>query len=149
MLVQVEFNTVCEILYEVKAKVKIKALGKRKAKVENKKLGESGSQGMTCGRMVAVEVDRLGDKLSMVKTKALVETIAYRVNEVDGHTLRYLITAVDAEMLVYELDKKLPVVEEENVGNMLAEVKSKAVLETLPAKEKKLRSTHLATHGPS
>ena len=48
MLVQVEFNTVCEILYEVKAKVKIKALGKRKAKVENKKLGESGSQGMTC-----------------------------------------------------------------------------------------------------
>ena len=50
--------------------------------------------------MVAVEVDRLGDKLSMVKTKALVETIAYRVNKVDGHTLRYLITAVDAEMLV-------------------------------------------------
>ena len=99
--------------------------------------------------MVAVEVDRLGDKLSMVKTKALVETIAYRVNKVDGHTLRYLITVVDAEMLVYELDKKLPVVEEENVGNMLAEVKSKAVLETLPAKEKKLRSTHLATHGPS
>ena len=31
MLVQVEFNTGCEILYEVKAKVKIEALGKRKA----------------------------------------------------------------------------------------------------------------------
>ena len=41
MLVQAEFNTVCEILYEVKAKVIIEALGKRKAKeVENKKLGE-------------------------------------------------------------------------------------------------------------
>ena len=86
MLVQVEFNTGCEILYEVKAKVKIEALGKRKAKVENKKLGERGSQGMTCGRMVAVEVDRLGDKLSMVKTQALVETIAYRVNKVDVQT---------------------------------------------------------------
>ena len=30
--------------------------------------------------MLAVEVDRLGEKLSMVKTEALMETIAYRVN---------------------------------------------------------------------
>ena len=40
MLVQVEFNTVCEILYEVKAKVVLEALEKRKTNVENKKLGE-------------------------------------------------------------------------------------------------------------
>ena len=62
--------------------------------------------------MLAVEVDRLREKLSMVKTEALMETIAYRVTYVD-----------------------VPVVEEENVGNTLAEVECKAVLETLAAKE--------------
>ena len=40
MLVQAEFNTVCEILYEVKAKVIIEALGKRKAKVETRNLAK-------------------------------------------------------------------------------------------------------------
>ena len=42
-------------------------------------------------------------------------------------------------MLVYALAEKLPVVEEGNVGNTLAEVECKAVLETLAAKETEVK----------
>ena len=37
--------------------------------------------------LVAVEVDKLSDKLTVVKTKALVERLAYRVKEVDVQAL--------------------------------------------------------------
>ena len=63
-----DVNTVSGILYEVKAKAIIEALVD---KVENKTLGESlaevEAKVTVSDRLVALEVDILGDKLSMLK----------------------------------------------------------------------------------
>ena len=81
-------NTVCEIHYEIQAKAIIEALVKSQAKVENKTLGErlAEVEGLStlADMLVAVEVDKLGEKLSMVNTKALVDTLAYTVKELTG-----------------------------------------------------------------
>ena len=84
-------------------------------------------------------VDTLGDKLSMVKTEALVNTLAYRVKEVDVQTLCYILAEVDAETLIYALTDRLPVVEKEKVGNTPAKVECKAVLDELSDREKKVK----------
>ena len=81
-------NTVCEIHYEIQAKAIIEALVKSQAKVENKTLGErlAEVEGLStlADMLVAVEVDKLGEKLFMVNTKALVDTLAYTVKELTG-----------------------------------------------------------------
>ena len=63
-----DVNTVSGILYEVKAKAIIEALV---GKVENKTLGERlaevEAKVTVSDRLVALEVDILGDKLSMLK----------------------------------------------------------------------------------
>ena len=78
-------NTVCETHYEIQAKAIIEALVKSQAKVENKTPGErlAEVEGLStlADMLVAVEVDTLGEKLFMVNTKALVETLAYRLKE--------------------------------------------------------------------
>ena len=81
-------------------------------------------------------VDTLGDKLSMVKTEALVNTLAYRV---DVQTLCYILAKVDDETLIYALTDRLPVVEKEKVGNTPAKVECKAVLDELSDREKKVK----------
>ena len=81
-------NTVCEILYEIQATAIIEALVKSQSKVKNKTLGErlAEVEGLStlADMLVAVEVDTLGEKLSMVNTKALVDTLAYTVKELTG-----------------------------------------------------------------
>ena len=78
-------NTVCETHYEIQAKAIIEALVKSQAKVENKtpgkRLAEVEGLSTLADMLVAIEVDTLGEKLSMVNTKALVETLAYRLKE--------------------------------------------------------------------
>ena len=85
---QVKVNTVCEILYEIQATAIIEALVKSQSKVKNKTLGErlAEVEGLStlADMLVAVEVDTLGEKLSMVNTKALVDTLAYTVKELTG-----------------------------------------------------------------
>ena len=88
-----------------------------------------------------VEVDPLKD---MGKTETLVDTLAYRVKKVDVQTVCYTIAELHAETLLYAQADRQPVVEKENVANMPANVKCKAVLRTLTAS-----FTHLATHCPS
>ena len=63
------------------------------------------------------------------------DALACRVKEVDVGTLYYTVDEVDAETLIYTLADRLPVVEEDKVGNTPAKVESKAVLDTLAAKE--------------
>ena len=105
-------NTICEILYEVKAKTIIKALVERQQKVENKTLGK-----------------RLAEVKAMaalaLETEALVDTVAYGVEEVDVQTLCYTLAEIAAETLIYTLADRLPVVEEEKVGNTQAKVECK------------------------
>ena len=71
-LVQEEVNRVCETLYEVEEKAIIEAPFKSQAKVENKtlckRLGEAKAKATLADMLVAVKVDTLCDKLSMVKT---------------------------------------------------------------------------------
>ena len=66
-----EVNTVCGIMYDVKAKAIIEALVQRHAKVEKKTLGERlakvKAKATLADKVVVVEVDILGDKLSMLK----------------------------------------------------------------------------------
>ena len=63
----------------------MEALVKRQVKVENKTLGkrlaEVRFKSTLADRLVAVEVDALGHKLCMVKTEALVDTLAYKLRE--------------------------------------------------------------------
>ena len=134
-----EVNTVCGILYEVKAKAIIEALVKRQAKVENKTLGERlaevQAKATLADRLVAVEVDTLRDKLSMVRTEVLGDKLAYGKKEVNGQTLCYRLSEMDGETLIYALADRLPVVEDEKVDNTSAKVEYKAVLGTLAAGE--------------
>lgn len=83
----------------------------------------SAGQGHTGGH---AGTGRGGHKLSVVKTKALVDTLAYRVKEVYVKALCYTLAEVDAKTLMYALTDRLPVVEEEKVGNMPAKVECKA-----------------------
>ena len=97
-------NTVCEIPNEILAKAIIGALVKSQGKVKNKTLGErlaevDGLSTLT-DSLVAVEVDTLGEKLSMAKTKALVDTLAYRVKEVDFQALCYTLAKADSEIYI-------------------------------------------------
>ena len=59
---EVQATPIIEALVEMQTKVKKKALGKRLAEVEAKAL--------VAKMLVAVEVDILSDKMSVVKTKA-------------------------------------------------------------------------------
>ena len=128
-------DTVCDILYEVKAKAIIEGLVERQGKVEKKTLGERlaevQAKATLADRFLAGNVDTLGDKLSMIKTEALVDTLAYRLKEVDVHALCYTLAELDAETLIYALADKLPEVEQEKVGNTPTKVKCKAMLDTL------------------
>lgn len=67
----------------MKARAIIEALLKREAKVKNKTLGEqlaaTEAKATLAEMLVAVEIDTLGNKLPMVNTEALVDTLAYRV----------------------------------------------------------------------
>ena len=123
-------KAIIEALVERQQKVKTNTEGKRLAKVE--------SRATLADRVVAAEVDRLGDKLSIIKTEALVDALVCRVKEVDVETLCYTVDKVDAETLIYTLADRLPVVEEDKVGNTPAK-ESKAVLDTLAAKETEVK----------
>ena len=76
-----EVNTVCGIMYDVKAKAIVEALVQRHAKVEKKTLGERlakvKAKATLADKVVVLEVDTLRDKLSMVSTEAQVDTLAY------------------------------------------------------------------------
>ena len=75
----------------------------------------------------------LGKRLAEVKamaalaleTEPLVDTVAYGVEEVDVQTLCYTLAEIAAETLIYTLADRLPVVEEEKVGNTQAKVEWK------------------------
>ena len=88
---------------------------------------------------MAVEVETLKEKLSMIETKAFLDTRAYRAKHVDVQALFYILAKVDAKTLIYALADRLPLVEEEKVDNMPANVECKALLKTLAAKEKELK----------
>ena len=88
---------------------------------------------------MAVEVETLKEKLSMIETKAFLDTRAYRAKHVDVQALFYILAKVDAKTLIYALADRLPLVEEEKVDNMPANVECKAVLKTLAAKEKEVK----------
>jgi len=139
----VEVNIVCEILYEVKAKAIIEARVKMQAKVENNTLGERVAEvkakATLPDMLVAVEFDTAEDKLSVVKTKALVDTLAYRVKEGDVQALCYTLAKVDAETLRYPLTDRLQVLQEEKVGNMPTKLECKAVLDTLASRETEVK----------
>ena len=126
----------------MKAKAIIEALVERQQKVktntEGKRLAKVDSRATLADRLVAAEVDRLGDKLSIIKTEALVDALVCRLKEVDVETLCYTVDEVDAETLIYTLADRLPVVEEDKVGNTPAK-ESKAVLDTLAAKETEVK----------
>ena len=116
-----EVNTVCGIMYDVKAKAIVEALVEREAKVENKKLGERlakvEADATLTDRVVAVEVDTLRDKLCMVRTEALIDKLAYgkkRGGWPDPmlHTCR----AGRRDCDICTADK-LSVMEDEKVGN--------------------------------
>ena len=94
--------------------------------------------------LVAVEVDTLSDKLTVVKTKALVERLAYRVKGVDVQALCYTLTFVEADRLIYALTDGPLMVEEINVGNMPTKVEWKALLDTLADRETDVK---VHTHG--
>ena len=83
----------------------IEALVERQANVGNKtlivRLAEARAKLRPADRLVAIEVNTLGDKLSMVKTEALLDTHAYRVKEVDFQTVCYTIDGLDVETLIY------------------------------------------------
>ena len=89
--------------------------------------------------LVAVEVDTLKEKLTVVKTKALVDTFAYRVNDVDVQEIYYTPAKGDAKTLTHSLTDRLLVVEKEKVSNMLTKVECKAVLATLAARETEVK----------
>ena len=80
-----------------------------------------------------MENKTLGKRLAEVKamtalaleTEALVDTVAYGVEEVDVQTLCYTLAEIAAETLIYTLADRLPVVEEEKVGNTQAKVECK------------------------
>ena len=75
-----------------------------------------------------------GHKLSMIRTKALVDTLAYTVIKENIQALCYKLGEVDLKTLIYALIDRLPV-DEKKVGNMSAKVEFKAVLDTLGARE--------------
>lgn len=62
-------------------------------------------------RLVVIDVDSVGDKLSMVKTEALVVTLAYRIKQVGDLTVCYTIAELDAEALIYAQADRQQVVE--------------------------------------
>ena len=97
--------------------------------------------------LVAVKVDTLAEKLSMVKTEALIHTLAYRMQEVDVQAPCYTLAEVDAETLIYALTDRLPLVEEEKVGNMPGKVECRAVLNTLAARETDVKVHTLWRHA--
>ena len=96
-------NTVCEIHYKIQEKAIIEALVKSQSKVENKTLGErlAEVEGLStlADMLVAVEVDTLGEKLSMVNTKALVDTLAYTVSVGNLSVWRSVLTSSFSRLL--------------------------------------------------
>ena len=74
-------------MYDLITKAIIEALVERQANEGNKtlieRLTEARAKLRLADRVLAIEVNTLGDKLCMVKTEALVDTHAYRVKEVD------------------------------------------------------------------
>ena len=77
-----------------------------------KELAEVQAKTALTDRVVEVEIHTLGDKLSMIRTEALVDTLAYRVKKVDMQAPCYTLAEVDAETLIYSLSDRLPVVDE-------------------------------------
>ena len=130
---------ISDILYHVKAKSINEALVKKQAIVEKKKLCERlakvKAKAILADRLVAIQVETLGDGLSTVKTVAAADTVAHRVLEVVVQTLCYTLAEVDAEKLIYAVADRQPVVLEEKICNTLAKEKCKAVVDTLAAKE--------------
>ena len=96
-------NTVCEIHYKIQEKAIIEALVKSQSEVENKTLGErlAEVEGLStlADMLVAVEVDTLGEKLSMVNTKALVDTLAYTVSVGNLSVWRSVLTSSFSRLL--------------------------------------------------
>ena len=70
----------------------------------------------------------------MIRTKALVDTLAYTVIKENIQALCYKLGEVDLKTLIYARIDRLPV-DEKKVGNMSAKVEFKAVLDTLAARE--------------
>ena len=107
----------------MKAKAINEALVEKQAIVENNRLGKRldkvEAKATVVDRLVAVEVDTLADKRSMVKTVALANTVAHRVIEVDVQTLCFTLAKVDAERHIYALAGKLRVGGEEKFSTRL------------------------------
>ena len=78
----------------------------------------------------------------------MVDTLAYRVKEVDVLALCYTDAEVDAETLIYALTDRLPVVEKEKVGNIPAKMECKMVLNTLAARQTEVK-VHTFGNTPS
>ena len=96
--------------------------------------------------LVAVKFDTLGDKLFMVKTKVLVESLAERGKEVDVQALCYTLAHVNARKLIYTLTNGLLLVEEDKVGNMPVKVERKAVLDTMADRKTEVKVHTLGEH---
>ena len=96
--------------------------------------------------LVAVKFDTLGDKLFMVKTKVVVESLAERGKEVDVQALCYTLAHVNARKLIYTLTNGLLLVEEDKVGNMPVKVERKAVLDTMADRETEVKVHTLGEH---
>ena len=88
--------------------------------------------------VVEVEVDTIRDKVSIIRTEALMDTLAYTVKKVDMQALCYTLGEVDPEILIYALFDKLPV-DEKKAGNMSVKVECKGVLDTLAARETEVK----------
>ena len=102
--------------------------GKLRSKTRHLAKGQTGKQADSGrGRHTS------GQTVHGVKSKALFYTLNYRLNKVVVQALCYTLTEVNIETLIYPLDDRLSLLEEEKNGNTLAKVECKAVLDTLAA----------------
>ena len=77
------------------------------------------------------------------------DTLVYRVKEVDVEAPSQSFAELDVETLIYELAHRLRVVEEVTFRNRPTKVDCKAVLHTLAVSETEVNSTYLTRRCPS
>ena len=118
-----EVNTVCGILYEVKAKAMIEALVKRQ--VDGQTLCYTLAE--VDDREQVVDDEKVGETSAKVECKAVLDKMAARKTEVKVHTLVNTVSELRGIETLDTLSDTVAENEVESLGDKQVEIKAKAL----------------------